>query len=102
MKLLHHLLNSGWFRFLSAFGLGLIIHDPCPTGSADNQGVQQGRQADKTPRWGLLLYGIAWFCGLAGVFLNFSASLRAGSWLIGISITIIVSTALVLGHLKKW
>ncbi len=102
MKLLHRVLNSGWFRFLAAFGFGWIIHDPCGLPPASHQLVQHGRQADPIPKWGLLAYGGGLVCGFVGVFFTFLGSFQAGSWLIGASITIILSTALTLGQLRKW
>lgn len=102
MKMVRRLLNSNWFRFLSAFGFGWIVHDPCAAHSAKHGGMQPGRQAVRTPRWGLVLYGIGLVCGLAGIVLNFSGSVRAGTWLIGVAITTTLSVAIQLGHLKKW
>src|SRR6266404_4981428 len=101
MKLIHQLLNSGWFRLL-AFGFGWIIHDPCPTRASRKGVIQGGRMAVQVPRWGLVLYGVGLACGVIGSVLNCSGSLQIGTWLIGVAITTTVSAALRLGHLKKW
>jgi hypothetical protein len=102
MKLVHRFLNSGWFRFLSAFGFGWIIHGPCAASSAKHPGIEHSRQAGQTPWWGLVLYGIGIVCGLVGIVLNFSGSLQVGTSLIVVAIALTGSTALQLGHLKKW
>ena len=101
MKLVHRLLNSEWFHVLAA-SFGWIIHDPCAAPSAKYRGIEHGRQAGRTPRWGMVLYGIGIACGLLGIVLNFSGLLPVGTWLIGVAITVMVSTALRLGHLKVW
>ena len=101
MKLVHRLLNSGWFHVLAA-SFGWIIHDPCAARSAKFVGIQNGRQAGQTPWWGLVLYGIGTVCGLVGIVLNFSGLLQVGTSLIVVAIALTGSTALQLGHLKKW
>jgi hypothetical protein len=100
MKLVYRLLNSGWFHVLAA-SFGWIIHGPCGARSAKSLG-NQGRQAGPTFWWGRLLYAVGIVCGLVGIGLNFSGRLPVGTWLIGVAITVMVSTALQLGHLKKW
>jgi hypothetical protein len=101
MKLVHRLLNTGWFHVLAA-SFGLVIHDQYPTRSARGGVFQLGRQAGHMPRWGLVLYGFGISIGLVGIVLNFSGFLPVGTWLIGVAIVLVVSTALQLGHLKKW
>ena len=100
MKLVHQLFNCDWFRFLSALGFGLIIHDTYPTRSGTSGSVHV-RQAGHAPRWGLVLYAVGVVCGV-GIALNFSGSIQIGTWLVGVAITMTVSTALRLGHLKRW
>lgn len=51
---------------------------------------------------GVALYALSAVCVLVGVPLNFSGSLKMGSLLISIGICISLSTAIRLGHLKKW
>ncbi|MHC1767406.1 MAG: hypothetical protein AB9869_24530 [Verrucomicrobiia bacterium] len=53
-------------------------------------------------RAGSLVYGIGAACAIAGAVLNFSGSLGLGTGLIGAGISLVISTALELGHLKKW
>jgi hypothetical protein len=101
MKLVHRLLNSGWFHVLAA-SFGWIIHDPCAACPAKYERIQHARQGRPLTRWGLALYGFGIVCGLVGIVLNFSGWLPVGTWLIGVAITVLVSTALRLGHLKLW
>src|SRR5690349_7112146 len=101
MKLVHRLLNSGWFHVVAA-SFGWIVHDPCAPPSAGHRGDQHGRQPAQTPWWGRLLYGVGIVCGLVGIVLNFSGSLQVGTPLILVAITLTGSTALQLGHLKVW
>jgi hypothetical protein len=102
MKPLHRFLNSGWFRFVAAFGFGWIIHDSRPNPSEKDGSHRRDHPVTQTPRWGLVLYGVGILCGVAGIVLNFSGSLQTGTWLIGVAIAVTGSTALQLGHLKLW
>jgi hypothetical protein len=63
--------------------------------------VQHGKTAGPGPGWGFVLYGFGLVCGLLGISLNFSGSLHVGAWLIGVAITLTLSTALQLGHIRK-
>ena len=56
----------------------------------------------KTKRFGILFYSTAIVLVLLGVALNVSGSVRVGTMLIGMSIVVAISTALRLGHLKRW
>ena len=56
----------------------------------------------KTKRFVILYYNIAVAFFLVGVALNVSGSVDVGTLLIMLSIAIAGSTALKLGHLKKW
>jgi hypothetical protein len=56
----------------------------------------------KTKRFGILFYSIATVLVLLGVALNLSGSVRVGTLLIVVSITMACSTAVRLGHLKRW
>ena len=53
-------------------------------------------------RFGILFYSIATVLVLLGVALNVSGSLRVGTLLIVLSITMACSTAVRLVHLKRW
>jgi hypothetical protein len=55
-----------------------------------------------TKRFGILFYSIAIVLVLLGVALNVSGSVSVGTLLIGMSIVVGCSTALRLGHLKRW
>jgi hypothetical protein len=54
------------------------------------------------PWWGKAIYACGFACGFLGILMNFSDGHVAGSWLIGIGITIVVSNAVRLGHLRVW
>ena len=56
----------------------------------------------KTKRFGILFYSTAIVLVLLGVALNLSGSVRVGTLLIGIGIVTACSTAVRLGHLKRW
>jgi hypothetical protein len=55
-----------------------------------------------TKRFGILFYSIAIVLVLLGVALNLSGSVSVGTLLISMSIVMACSTAVGLGHLKRW
>ena len=59
-------------------------------------------EASSCKKCGVALYTLCAVCVLAGVPLNFSGFLKLGGLLIGLGVLTAVSTAIRLGHLKKW
>ena len=60
---------------------------------------------NETSSWkkcGVALYALSAVCVLVGVPLNFSGSLKLGGLLISLGVVTALSTAIRLGHLKKW
>ena len=51
---------------------------------------------------GVALYALSAVCVLVGVPLNSSGSLKLGGLLISLGVVTALSTAIRLGHLKKW
>jgi|GEM_PF-2224586 len=55
-----------------------------------------------TRRFGILIYSTAAVLVALGIALSFSGSVRTGNLLIMLSIVVACSTAIRLGHLKRW
>jgi hypothetical protein len=60
------------------------------------------KTTSRATRFGYSLYVIATVLVLVGVVLNWSGHVRVGTPFIGIGVTLGLSTAIRLGHLKQW
>jgi hypothetical protein len=60
------------------------------------------KTTSKATGFGYSLYAIAGVLVLVGVVLNWSGSVRVGTSCIGMGVALGVSSAIHLGHLKRW